>query len=86
MIIVNRTMTWYYDIADDNSEMDIYDRDGSLDRTLTNNGGGFTIPEDVFQAIEEAAIEEYSANGFSNRLLQLLRDAIFENIQEGTPP
>jgi hypothetical protein len=78
-------MTWYYDIAADKSSMDIYDRDGNLDRTIQNDGAGLQPKESVLQAIEEAALEEYQANGFSGQLLQLLRDGIFENIEEGTP-
>lgn len=35
----------------------------------------------ALEAIEKAAVDEYQSNGFSQRLLQMLRGAIFENIQ-----
>lgn len=78
-------MTWYYDIADDGSSIDVYDHTGALAETITNDGSGFTFPRDVFAVMETELIEEYQANGFSARVFAILRDAVFEDIQAGTP-
>lgn len=78
-------MTWYYDIAEDGSKMEIYDHTGTVSKTINNDGSGFEIPGDILQAMEDATVAEYQSNGFSGELLTLMRDAMFENIQEGTP-
>jgi len=75
-------MTWTYALVSDNSELEIYDASDTLVATVPNDGTGFNVKAEVLAEIESAALAEYQANGFSGDLLQLLRDAIFENIQE----
>lgn len=75
-------MTWTYEIADDGSELTIRDHTGSFDRTIPNDGSGFEPKKEVLQAIEERAVGEHEQNGVSPVLIQLLRDAIFRNIEE----
>lgn len=56
-------MTWHYDIAGDNSSMDIYDHTGTLVATLSNDGSGFGIPDDVLDVmVDEAQTARTNAN------------------------
>lgn len=48
-------MTWYYDIADDGSSMEIIDHNQTVVKTLQNDGSGFTIPEEIKSAMREEA-------------------------------
>lgn len=75
-------MTWTYILASDYSSLEVYDHTGALITTLTNDGSGFSPKQDALQVMENEAIAEYQANGWSPRLLKILRDAIFENIKE----
>jgi len=75
-------MTWTYQISNDGSELRIYDDSGNLHTTVANDGSGFAPRREVLEAIETEAVAAYQNNGYSPRLMQLLRDAIFENIQE----
>ena len=75
-------MTWTYNLADDRNTLEIYDHTNTLVARLDNDGSGFQIKEEILQTMEDAAMAEYQANGFSNNLMQILRDAIFENIDQ----
>ena len=75
-------MSWTYSLADDRSTLEIYDHTDTLVIAIDNDGSGFQIKQEVLQAMEDAAIAEYQSNGYSPNLLQILRHAIFENIEE----
>lgn len=84
-------MAWYYDIADDNSEMDIYEADPEFTgriETLTNDGSGFDIPGDVKTVMRETWMVE--ANMGSSPVLtvragHILMDMAAGDIREGVP-
>jgi len=48
-------MTWYYELNDDNSKMNIYDQSDNLVKTLENDGNGFTILDDVCSVMRSEA-------------------------------
>lgn len=81
-------MTWYYDIADDSSHMDVHDHTGSLVRTVENTGGGLTVPTDVLDVMFDVAAQDYNDAGgqVTDYSFRILADAAFEQIEEGTPP
>jgi hypothetical protein len=41
--------------------------------------------QEVLDAMWDAAVEEYVANGASERLIRILGEAAFEQIEEGSP-
>lgn len=55
-------MTWYYDIADDGSSMDVIDHKGNVIASIANDGSGFTIPDDVFAVMRLEAENARSNN------------------------
>lgn len=88
-------MTWYYDIAADSSEMDVYDHTGTLVKTIQNDGSGFRFPDDVLAVMREEvntelpeAAEAGNAGnnyGLSQRGGEILRDMAMQDIQKGVP-
>lgn len=82
-------MTWYYDIADDNSQMDIYDQTGTLVTTVDNDGSGFRIPGDVLEIMRQEYLTEVtpdSAPVHSQRAVGIVADVFTQDIEAGTPP
>lgn len=59
-------MTFTYDIATDGSSMDVVDHTGTVVRTLSNDGGGFRLPQDVCDVMREEA-EKARSNGNMSR-------------------
>lgn len=84
-------MTWHFDPT--NQTADVYDHTDSVvatdvpvtSWTIDNDGNIQDPPTSVLQVMEDEIVAEFQANGTSNRFLQILRDAVFLNIQEGTP-
>jgi len=76
---------WRYEISDGGAKMDIYDHTGSAVKRIENDGSGFTTA-DVLQAMEDEVMAEGLSGGLSERQIVILRDAVFEHIEEGTPP
>lgn len=77
-------MTWYYDISQDRSSMDVYDHTGSLVETVQNDGGGFKPKPDVL-AVMEADVRGSGFDSLTRRQKIIMLEAIFENIEQGTP-
>lgn len=84
-------MTWTYDIADDGSQMGIYEDDPEhtgLITTLDNDGSGFRIPNDI-EAVMRATWEQEASLGsspvMSVRAGHILMDLATGNIEEGVP-
>jgi len=74
-------MPWTYSIADDNSKLTITNHTGTVVGTVTNDGNGLTIPDDVFDVM----LSEFNAaldSGDIDRALRIMRDASFEQIEE----
>lgn len=80
-------MTWYYDIAADNSSMDVYDHTGALVASVPNDGSGFELPGDVLDVMHGEAVDAFQAAGgtVDQYVLYVLADAAFEQIEAGTP-
>lgn len=55
-------MSWSYEILNNGQEMNVYDHNDNLITTLKNNGGGFVLPNDIF----EVMIEEVVSRGLSD--------------------
>lgn len=79
-------MTWYYDSPKDGWPVTIYDHTGAAVRTVSDRPRGLTIPGDILQAMEAEVMTEGISGGLSDRQIAILRDAVFENIEEGQPP
>lgn len=64
--------------------MDVWDHDGTLVRTVPNDGEGFIFPGDILDIMYDEAIDSYQAAGSSVdiRTLRILADAAFEQIEE----
>jgi hypothetical protein len=77
-------MTWHYQIQDGGEKLQIYDN-GAEHSTIQNDGNGFQPKKEVLQKMEEEAIAEFDLNGYTERLINLLKDAAFENIERGKP-
>lgn len=78
-------MTWYYDIADDGSSMDVYDQTGKVVETLQNGGEGFRIPDDV-TSVMQSQIVPTDSDGMSAYEIEVMADLSARDIEEGTPP
>jgi len=78
-------MTWYYTITEGGTDMDVYDHTGSRVTTLTNDGTGFQIPDDILDVMLEE-FNQAMGQGQQSRALAIARDGAFENVEEGTPP
>ncbi len=79
-------MTWYYDIAADGSSMDVYDHAGTLIETLTNDGSGFTIPDDILEVMRSDHDAEGLSGLGSGRQAKILSHVITQDVEEGIPP
>lgn len=85
-------MTWYYDISDDGSIMDIYEDDAEFTgkiTTLQNDGSGFRIPDEVRDVMRETWEKEANLGNspvMSARAGQILMDMECECIEKGVPP
>jgi hypothetical protein len=79
-------MTWYCDAS--GATMDVHDHTGKKIATEREFSGSWAgdYPDEVLHVMEETAVAEYESNGFSDYLMAVLRDAIFQNIEMGTPP
>lgn len=75
-------MTWYYEVSEDNSEMDIIDHTDTVVKTIQNEGTGFQPREMVLQAMEEEALSEGFTNGLTTRQKRIFFNALFENIEQ----
>jgi hypothetical protein len=78
-------MTWHFDVSGDT--FDLYDHNNDRVRSNVSFSGSWTgsCPDEILLVMEEVAVAEYQSNGFSDYLMALLRDAIFDNIEIGTP-
>jgi len=81
-------MTWYYQIQDDNSRMDIYDHTGTNVQTLQNDGSGFSVPEDVHAVMRD--VWEQEANLGSSPVMtkyagEILMHMVTQDIEQGVP-
>lgn len=74
-------MTWYFDISDDGTEMDVYDHNGNLVETVQNDGSGFTIPGDI-HAVMRNSMEGNQPSAYNQ---SLIADAATNNFEKGTP-
>lgn len=76
-------MTWYY--TPDGNSLDVYDHTGAA---VANNrafsGGWSGIPDEVYTVMYEEATAAFQA-GDTQRVLRILAEAAFEQIEEGTP-
>jgi len=80
-------MTWYYEPLDGSGwPIRVYDHTGTAVKSVPERPDGFSVPGDVLQAMEEEVMAEGLAGGLSERQIAILRDAVFENIEEGPPP
>lgn len=85
-------MTWYYDIADGGSQMDIYEDDPEftgLIETLQNDGSGFRHPDDIKQVMRETWEQEANLGSspvMNVRAGHILMDLATDDIERGTPP
>lgn len=52
-------MRWTCQIANDGSEMTVYDHNNTEVTTVTNNGGGLTVPDDVLDVMFTEAKAQY---------------------------
>jgi len=64
--------------------MDIYDHTGTLITTLQNDGSGFQPERDVLQVME-SEIRSAGLDILSGRQKTIMLDAMFLNIEAGTP-
>jgi len=84
-------MTWYYNISDNGSSMDIYEDDPAFTgkvTTLKNDGSGFRIPDDILEIMKEVYLSETTpgdAPVHSERAVCINVDMQSGDIQEGTP-
>lgn len=78
---------WRYNLVNGNAELEIYDHTDTLIRTLTNSGEGFAIPGDILKVMDEEAMAVVTSGGSltDTYVLQTLRHAAFELIEEGQP-
>lgn len=85
-------MTWYYDIHDDGSAMDVYEDDTEFTgkiTTLQNDGSGFRLPGDVRAVMRDTWETEAGLGNspvMSVRAGAILMDMVTDNIEAGTPP
>lgn len=82
-------MTWYFD--PERETFDLYDHEGTKVREDVEFGGGWSgdFPRDaVFSEMYDIAAESYADAGGSadEYTLLVLAEALFEQIEEGTPP
>lgn len=82
-------MTWYYNIADDASSMDIIDGYDTIITTVNNDGSGFTIPTGI-KSIMRSEAEKAEQNGDLERWreihIQIADDDIGDNeTRQATP-
>jgi len=74
-------MTWTYKRTE-NDNLSVYDHTDTYITTVTNDGNGMSVPGDVLDVMMQEAVTEYSANGFTDRVFAIMRDAMFEQIEE----
>lgn len=55
-------MSFKYKIVDGGGEMEVYDHEGSLVATITNDGSGFRIPDRVISVMRDEAEKARSNN------------------------
>jgi len=85
-------MTWYYNISDDGSSMDIYEDDAEFTgkiATIQNDGNGFRTPDDVLVTMTETfmGITELGQNPtIPIRAGWIVTDLTTNNIKQGVPP
>jgi len=77
---------WTYTDPKDGFPVIIYDHTGTEIEQVPASAGGFTVPDAVLQVMEEEVMAEGLSGGLSERQLAILRDAVFANIEKGTPP
>jgi len=77
-------MTWYYNISDDASGMDIFDHTGTIVKTQENDGSGFTIPSDIQRAMREEA-DKARSNDNMERWRDIHIRLADNDIKEGAP-
>jgi hypothetical protein len=76
-------MTWYFD--PEGSTMDVYDHTGTLvAESRAFNGVWSDVPDEVLVVMDEEAVAAFQA-GDNQYVLQTLRHAAFELVEEGTP-
>ncbi|QAS68876.1 hypothetical protein HFTV1-gp43 [Haloferax tailed virus 1] len=75
-------MTWTYELQDGGGQLVIYDHTDTAVSTVDNDGSGFDIHQHVMDVMEVEVNSEFQANGFSERVFHIFRDAIFADIEE----
>lgn len=84
-------MTWYYDLSDDGSSMDIYEDDPEftgLVKTVENDGSGFQIPNDVLDSMSTTFMQVVDLGENPTipvRAGWIVVDLTTNNVVEGTP-
>lgn len=85
-------MTWYYNITENGSSIDIYEDDPEFTgkiTTLENDGSGFRIPDDVLEVMTATFMEvtELGDNPtIPVRAGHIVVDLTTNNVKEGVPP
>lgn len=79
-------MTWHYSDPRAGYPVSIYDHTGQKVGEVSETEGPFTLPGTVLQLMESEVMAEGLSGGLSERQIAILRDAVFENIEKGTPP
>jgi len=75
-------MTATHDLAGTDPQTLTVSHNGTEIHSETGDGWTKTERDDIaLQALEDETVAEFEANGITPRLLELLRDAIFENIE-----
>lgn len=76
-------MVWLFN--SNGRSLDVYDHTGSqvaTDRPFSGSWSRF--PDEVLEVMKEEAVAAFQA-GETQRVLRILADAAFEDIEEGTP-
>jgi len=77
-------MTWHYVVSRERGELTVYDHTGAEIAVLS--GTALSVPGSVLELMEQEVMAEGLQGGLSDRQIAILRDAVFENIERGTPP
>jgi len=76
-------MTWYFDVT--GTRLDIYDHTGALVAEGQAFSGVWSDYPDEMFAVMQAEAEEALAIGNTERVLRIIAQAAFEDIEEGIP-
>lgn len=84
-------MTWHYTYDYETNTGNVWNHNGqqvATDYPIEGTGVPSSFgnaPDFVRDVMMQEAVAEFQANGWSNELLLILRDAIFEQFEEGPP-